>query len=567
MANRRTRTLPATAPAPTTPGPEPTEPAPTEPAPKPIAPGAQQADEAPTGVDAPTEDPTVEPTPEPTFESADLAEPSATVADLTEPAEPTEWTDAVDELFRRPDPERAGPRFAFATRLTFALIAAAVLPLSLFGLLLVLAQRLPDSASATPRLLLLAIIVTALISSLAAYILVADLTAPLRAIAAAVDRAKAGDLTTPIDLPGDDELARLAESHNRLAADLERRNRELGRILGAIVHSTPRQGLDWLMGRAGADAREVFGFIDAEVRLVDPATVRLEERVPGEPRPVRADLRAGDERIGVLLGHAPVMRTWERADQDLLEVFAAQVGVAVRNAQLFATVEAQNAQLLELDAAKDDFLRGVSHNLQTPLTSIRAYAEQLADRPGPAPGDHRRAGRPPLADGPPAADRHPPRIRRPPPHGRGRLARIPGPQGVGGARGRGHPVRTRRPEPRLAGGGRCRPARPGAVGAARQRREIRRSGPGRRRVGLTDGRLRLTIADHGPGVAETDRGRLFGRFERGSTQNAEDGSGLGLYVARELARAMGGDLVLEPTATDRGAAFTVWLPAEVPLEG
>src|SRR4029079_18898865 len=40
-------------------------------------------------------------------------------------------------------------------------------------------------------------------------------------------------------------------------------------------------------------------------------------------------------------------------------------------------VESQNAQLLELDAAKDDFLRGVSHNLQTPLTSIRATAAQL----------------------------------------------------------------------------------------------------------------------------------------------------------------------------------------------
>ena len=40
---------------------------------------------------------------------------------------------------------------------------------------------------------------------------------------------------------------------------------------------------------------------------------------------------------------------------------------------------AQNAQLLELDAAKDDFLRGVSHNLQTPLTSIRAFAEQLGE--------------------------------------------------------------------------------------------------------------------------------------------------------------------------------------------
>ena len=83
----------------------------------------------------------------------------------------------------------------------------------------------------------------------------------------------------------------------------------------------------------------------------------------------------------MLVGHLPATRTWERADQDLLELFASEIAVAIRNAQLFAQVEAQNAQLLELDAAKDDFLRGVSHNLQTPLTSIRAYADQLADRP------------------------------------------------------------------------------------------------------------------------------------------------------------------------------------------
>ena len=85
--------------------------------------------------------------------------------------------------------------------------------------------------------------------------------------------------------------------------------------------------------------------------------------------------------MGVLVGHLPATRTWERADQDLLELFASEIAVAIRNAQLFARVEAQNTQLLELDAAKDDFLRGVSHNLQTPLTSIRAYAHQLQTDP------------------------------------------------------------------------------------------------------------------------------------------------------------------------------------------
>ena len=46
--------------------------------------------------------------------------------------------------------------------------------------------------------------------------------------------------------------------------------------------------------------------------------------------------------------------------------------------------------------------------------------------------------------------------------------------------------------------------------------------------------------------------------------DADDGSGLGLYVSRELCRAMGGDLVLEPPAADRGAAFSVHLPGESP---
>ena len=86
----------------------------------------------------------------------------------------------------------------------------------------------------------------------------------------------------------------------------------------------------------------------------------------------------------MLIGRLPATRRWERADQDLLELFASEMAAAIRNAQLFATVEGQNQQLLELDAAKDDFLRGVSHNLQTPLTSIRAYAEQLGrGPPGP----------------------------------------------------------------------------------------------------------------------------------------------------------------------------------------
>ncbi|HEX5826859.1 MAG TPA: HAMP domain-containing sensor histidine kinase, partial [Candidatus Limnocylindrales bacterium] len=80
------------------------------------------------------------------------------------------------------------------------------------------------------------------------------------------------------------------------------------------------------------------------------------------------------------------------------------------------------------------------------------------------------------------------------------------------------------------------------------------------------GTISITIADHGPGVSEPDRERLFRRFERGAARPSGEGSGLGLYVSRALCRSMGGDLVLEPDQPGVGAALTILLPAEAPEE-
>ena len=72
----------------------------------------------------------------------------------------------------------------------------------------------------------------------------------------------------------------------------------------------------------------------------------------------------------------------------------------------------------------------------------------------------------------------------------------------------------------------------------------------------------MTISDEGPGVGEADRTRLFTRFERGGDAAPDGGSGLGLYVSRELCRAMDGELTLESADPQRGAAFTITLPGE-----
>ena len=462
-----------------------------------------------------------------------------------------------------------GLNLSFRTRLTVGLIAAAVLPLAAFGIIVLLAGSAVSGGETLGRILLFTIVTAALVGVLLAYLLAADLIGPLRAIAAAVDRVSAGDLSTPIAVPGEDELARLADSHNRLAATLERRNRELGRILAAIESASPRDGPEFLAGRAATDARSAFGMIDCRILLVDPAGVPAEERIPGESLPVRAVLQTGDEELGVLVGHLPATRAWERADQDLLELFASEIAVAIRNAQLFATVEAQNTQLLELDAAKDDFLRGVSHNLQTPLTSIRAYAHQIQnDRPD------RRLGI--IAE---QSDRLSRMVRQ--------LLTVTRLES-GALHPRSEVVslapRVKRAWEALAVEGielRVQDESLGwlAIADADQLDQVlwalldNAVKYGERSPVSVDvvaepatNRLRLTIGDEGPGVPDADRGRLFGRFERGGSTEADEGSGLGLYVSRELCRAMDGDLVLEPSARGRGAAFSVYLPGEPPDE-
>jgi len=76
-----------------------------------------------------------------------------------------------------------------------------------------------------------------------------------------------------------------------------------------------------------------------------------------------------------------------------------------------------------------------------------------------------------------------------------------------------------------------------------------------------DGRLALTIADTGPGVALEEQERLFGRFVLldDIATRRHGGAGLGLAISRELARRMDGDITLF-SRPGEGSAFTVVLP-------
>ena len=69
------------------------------------------------------------------------------------------------------------------------------------------------------------------------------------------------------------------------------------------------------------------------------------------------------------------------------------------------------------------------------------------------------------------------------------------------------------------------------------------------------------VRDTGPGISAGDHGRVFERFHRVEARPERPGTGLGLPIAREIARAHGGSIELE-SAAGAGAIFTVHLPRE-----
>lgn len=99
------------------------------------------------------------------------------------------------------------------------------------------------------------------------------------------------------------------------------------------------------------------------------------------------------------------------------------------------------------------------------------------------------------------------------------------------------------------------------------RRYTPKDGAVRVTVDRADGVAVVTVADSGPGVPAEDRERIFERLVRldEARSRHSGGSGLGLSIARGIARAHGGDLSCEPPAPgESGAVFLLTLPVAVP---
>ena len=93
-------------------------------------------------------------------------------------------------------------------------------------------------------------------------------------------------------------------------------------------------------------------------------------------------------------------------------------------------------------------------------------------------------------------------------------------------------------------------------------------------VHINAGNIRVEVADHGTGIAPEMQEKIFERFQRGHQgESAPPGWGLGLYFAKKLVQAQGGNLILHsphwPKFDAPGSSFSIDMPiaSDEPNEG
>jgi PAS domain S-box-containing protein len=133
-----------------------------------------------------------------------------------------------------------------------------------------------------------------------------------------------------------------------------------------------------LVGRAVAERRALWttDILDEPSVVLTPE-FRSALAGAGHHAVLAVPLQVKGEIIGAISTAHSEIRTFSQADIDLLQAFADQAALAMRNVQLFAREQAARADAESANRAKDEFLALLAHELRNPLAPIVSAAALL----------------------------------------------------------------------------------------------------------------------------------------------------------------------------------------------
>jgi two-component system sensor histidine kinase KdpD len=303
--------------------------------------------------------------------------------------------------------------------------------------------------------------------------------------------------------------------------------------------------------------------VDGTTHLI-PDGARLVDGVPFSmgAHAVLVPLRARDHVVGVLrlIGEPTIVL--DAAQARFAGALADYAALGLERVRLAGEAE-RAAALQEADRLKDAFLANVSHDLRTPLTTIKALAheirsdgddrvaiiEQEADRLNRLVADLLDLSR--ISAGGMSVT---PEINAADDLIGAALERVSGIPGAAAIQ-----PRIMEEDGLLLGRFDFVHALRALVNLLENALKYSADTPVELEVLRTGDRLVIDVLDRGPGIRPEDTERIFEPFQRGQTASAA-GTGLGLAIARRVAEAQGGSLRYHPRAGG-GSLFRLELPA------
>jgi two-component system phosphate regulon sensor histidine kinase PhoR len=425
-----------------------------------------------------------------------------------------------------------------------------------------------DEAVSGMRSALLAGGVIALIAALVlSWFFSRALLRPLWAFHAALARLSAGDLGARVRWRSNDELGDLARSLDRMAEDLERSQEaiigdrdRLAAVLRVMVEGVLVVDAEERIVLANPRLRELLG-IRGEIEGLRPLAAFRNADVDAALR----EALAASESVPV---HREI--TLSGPERRVMAVHAASF--AIGDSKGAVAVFHDMTEVRRLETVRRDFVANASHEIKTPLTAIRGFAETLLSN-DLAERDARNYLEIIL--------RHSERLSRLVEDllelsrlESGKVTLQPEPLDVGAlatklCRELEPRLRERRVSVRIHAEG-----APLAFADARAVEQIlqnlldnalKYSDPERAievRVAADEDFVRVDVADQGIGIPEADRARIFERFYRVDRARTRDqgGTGLGLSIVKHLVQASGGDVWVE-SSPGAGSTFAFTLPS------